>query len=154
LTASLLLLLLDLALGLVMRGLAPPLARTTPATLAIVAIAFAAAMPSAGARAADTKTAVPVDASTAAAILETRLAYVVTGDAAVARGAAAGRGALTEQLAARPAAELGKPEAVNLNAGNLSADSLSPFPLIYWHIAADEPVPNAKAVAALNAYCH
>jgi len=54
----------------------------------------------------------------------------------------------------RTSAEMAKPAAIDLNGATISADRLSPYPFIYWRVAPNQAVPNAKAAAALNAYFH
>ena len=63
--------------------------------------------------------------------LETRLAYLQTGDARVDDVSARGLGGLTVMLARRTAAELGPPQPVQPG-----RDDLTFFPLIYWPVTA------------------
>ncbi|CAH2600092.1 putative membrane protein [Rhodovastum atsumiense] len=79
--------------------------------------------------------------------LTTRLAYVVTGDAQVDAVSQAGLAGLSEYVNRRTAAALGEPAAVTPG-----EDDLSFYPLLYWPIAADAPLPGGPALAALNAY--
>jgi hypothetical protein len=81
------------------------------------------------------------------ATLETRLAYVVTGDSEVDEISKAGLSGLTLFLAQRTALEAGEPIAVNLD-----RDELAFFPLIYWPVAPNAPKPSAQALARIDAY--
>ena len=79
--------------------------------------------------------------------LETRLAYVVTGDDAVDRVSKNGLAGLSDYVNEHTAASLAAPAAVTPG-----ADDLSFYPLLYWPIAASAPAPPAGEVAALNDY--
>jgi hypothetical protein len=152
LSAALALLLLDLLVSFALRGLGPDLRERFPlrraAGLGVFMLAlFAARAP----LAAENR---PLDPAAVAAVLETRLAYVVTGRNDVDRVSALGLAALTQVLANRTSAEMAQPAAVDLDAGQLSADSLSPYPVIYWRVTAAQARPNARAAAALSAYLH
>ncbi len=78
---------------------------------------------------------------------ETRLAYVITGDAEVDSISKAGLAGLTLFLAQRTALEAGEP--VGLDLGR---DELAFFPLIYWPIVPDAPRPSAQVLARIDAY--
>jgi Domain of unknown function (DUF4159)/Aerotolerance regulator N-terminal len=79
--------------------------------------------------------------------LETRLAYVVTGDAEVDGISKAGLQGLTQFLAQRTALEAGEP--IGLDIGR---DELAFFPLIYWPIVPGAPRPSAEALARIDAF--
>ncbi len=79
--------------------------------------------------------------------LETRLAYVVTGDSEVDGISKAGLQGLTMFLAQRTALEAGEP--IGLDIGR---DELAFFPLIYWPIVPGAPRPSAEALARIDAY--
>src|SRR5262249_20745370 len=79
--------------------------------------------------------------------LETRLAYVVTGDAEVDRISKAGLQGLTLFLAQRTALEAGEP--IGLDPGR---DELAFYPLIYWPIAPAAPKPSREALEHIDAY--
>lgn len=121
---ALLLLLADLLIALRLRGLLRP---------ALVALALGLL-------------AHPVAAQPAAA-LTTRLAWVQTGDAQVDEIARMGLAGLSAQVNERTAAVLGEP--VGVVPGR---DELAFYPLLYWPLTADQPAPDAAAVAALNAF--
>ena len=79
--------------------------------------------------------------------LATRLAYVVTGDAAVDETVRQGLMGLSDFVNRRSAATLAEPLAVVPG-----QDDLAFFPLLYWTILPDAPAPNAAAAAALNSF--
>jgi hypothetical protein len=79
--------------------------------------------------------------------LETRLAYVVTGNAEVDDISKSGLAGLTLFLAQRTALEAGDPVGVDIG-----RDELAFFPLIYWPIAPDAAKPSAEALARIDAY--
>jgi hypothetical protein len=79
--------------------------------------------------------------------LETRLAYVITGDAEVDNISQSGLQGLTLFLAQRTALEAGDPVGLDI-----SRDELSFFPLIYWPIAPGAPKPSPAALTRIDAY--
>ena len=81
------------------------------------------------------------------AVSQTHLAYVVTGDPKVDDVSKAGLAGLSAVLANRTALEPGDPMGVDPE-----RDELSFFPLIYWPIAADTPIPSSAAMAKIDAY--
>jgi hypothetical protein len=81
------------------------------------------------------------------AALETRLAYVVTGDSSVDNISKAGLSGLTAVLAQRTALEAGDP--VGLDVGH---DELAFYPLIYWPIVPGAPRPSAEALKRIDSY--
>jgi len=81
------------------------------------------------------------------ATVETKLAYVVTGDAEVDSISKTGLSGLTLFLAQRTALEAGDPIGLDLN-----RDELAFFPLIYWPIVPNAPKPSAQALARIDAY--
>jgi hypothetical protein len=78
---------------------------------------------------------------------ETRLAYIMTGDAEVDNITKLGLQGLTLFLAQRTALEAGDP--VGLDP---SRDELSFFPLIYWPIVPNAPRPTPAALTRIDAY--
>ncbi|MGE5515303.1 MAG: DUF4159 domain-containing protein [Bacteroidota bacterium] len=128
LAAALVLLILDLLVALRLRGV---LGLGTAAALALI-------LPPEG-RAAD--------AFAAKAALETRLAYVRTGDAAIDGKSAAGLAALSRVIGERSTAALGDPMGVDVE-----GDPVLFFPLLYWPVTPGQPAPSAKAADKLNAY--
>ena len=79
--------------------------------------------------------------------LVTRLAYVVTGDAAVDEASRAGLTGLTQMLAARTALEPGEPAGIDP-----AKDELAFYPLIYWPIAPGRPQPPEAAIRRIDAF--
>ncbi|MBI4724051.1 MAG: DUF4159 domain-containing protein [Rhodomicrobium sp.] len=81
------------------------------------------------------------------ASLDTRLAYVLTGDAEADRISRAGLSGLSKVLSARTAVEPGEPMGVDP-----ARDELVFFPLIYWPVLPNaEPMPD-KVLAKIDAY--
>lgn len=74
--------------------------------------------------------------------LETRLAYLETGDTRVDTTSQRGLAGLTTMLARRTAAELGPPQAVEPGRHELTF-----FPLIYWPVTPDYGLDNVAALA-------
>ncbi len=81
------------------------------------------------------------------ATVETRLAYVVTGNAEVDGISKSGLQGLSIFLAQRTALEPGEPVGLDI-----SRDELSFFPLIYWPIVPGAPRPSAATLARIDAY--
>ncbi len=113
--------------------------RAAPAALAF-ALAFFTMSPSPS-RAADN------DDFAIKAITQTRLAYVVTGNADVDSIVKAGMAGLTLFLAQRTALEAGDPVGVDP-----ARDELSFFPLIYWPVVPGAPKPPQDAINRIDAY--
>ncbi|MEM9014432.1 MAG: DUF4159 domain-containing protein [Pseudomonadota bacterium] len=76
------------------------------------------------------------------AALETRLAFVRTGDPAVDRISEQGLAALSRQLYRRTSVEPAPPTGVDLG-----RDDLSLYPFLYWPITADATMPDDAALA-------
>jgi hypothetical protein len=79
--------------------------------------------------------------------IDTRLGYIVSGDAQVDSIARTGLEGLSEYVNARTAATLFEPDAVQPGQTDLSL-----YPLLYWPIAADAPELTSAQAAALNDY--
>jgi hypothetical protein len=79
--------------------------------------------------------------------LETRLAYVITGDAEVDNISRAGLRALTIFLAQRTALEAGDPIGIDI-----ARDELAFFPLIYWAVVPGAAKPSPAALSRIDAY--
>lgn len=116
--------------------------RAAPATLALaLALSAVAGAPS------------PVRADPASddfaikAVSQTRLAYVVTGNADVDSIVKAGMAGLTLFLAQRTALEAGEPVGIDP-----ARDELAFFPLIYWPIVPGAPKPPQDAINRIDAY--
>jgi hypothetical protein len=130
--------------------------RPAAATLALAIFALVAVAPQCFAqsgtpgRAAPSQAAPRTQTSDEEAVkstLETRLAYVVTGDAEVDRISKAGLQGLTLFLAQRTALEPGEP--IGLDPAR---DELAFYPLIYWPIVASAPKPAREALEHIDAY--
>ena len=78
---------------------------------------------------------------------ETRLAYVITGDAEVDNISKSGLQGLTLYLAQRTALEGGEPVGLDI-----ARDELSFFPLIYWPVVPNAARPSPAALARIDAY--
>jgi Domain of unknown function (DUF4159)/Aerotolerance regulator N-terminal len=141
--AALGLLLLDtlsvLYLGGGITRLMPRFSRAATAAVIILA-ALALAMPRAGAE--DSQI---TDAPRSA--LETKLAYVVTGDRDVDSISKAGLGGLTLFLAQRTALEAGEPIGLDV-----ARDELVFYPLIYWPIVPGAARPSEEALKRIDSY--
>ncbi|QDY69721.1 DUF4159 domain-containing protein [Qingshengfaniella alkalisoli] len=87
------------------------------------------------------------DAAAIAATSEVRLAYVVTGDPALDEVTEAGLSGLSRVLFNRTTIEPAEPVAVDLE-----RDELSFYPILYWAVSPDQPIPSAEAYARLNRY--
>ncbi len=82
-----------------------------------------------------------------ASTLQTKLAYVVTGDADADAVSKAGLSGLTLFLAQRTALEAGEPVGLDI-----SRDELSFFPLIYWPIVPNAAPPSQATLSRIDAY--
>jgi hypothetical protein len=87
------------------------------------------------------------DLRAAAIASELVLAHVLTGDAQVDRVAAAGLRGLTDTLFFRTSVEPAAPAGVDLE-----RDELAFYPLLYWPVTRDQPLPSSEAYAKLNTY--
>lgn len=81
------------------------------------------------------------------ATLQTRLAYVITGDPEVDDISRAGLDGLATFLGQRTALQAGDAMGVDI-----SRDELAFFPLLYWPILAETPVPPPAVLARIDAY--
>jgi Domain of unknown function (DUF4159)/Aerotolerance regulator N-terminal len=119
--------------------LVPRLARRTSAAVIILA-ALALTLPRAGA---DDSPASNVPR----AALETKLAYVVTGNRDIDSISKAGLGGLTLFLAQRTALEAGEPIGLDV-----ARDELAFYPLIYWPIVPGAARPSEQALKRIDSY--
>jgi Domain of unknown function (DUF4159)/Aerotolerance regulator N-terminal len=143
LLAALLLFLLDSAVVLFLGGGIQRLLPRFSRAAAGAAILFAAlALAPGHARAEEVRVGkVPQSA------LETKLAYVITGNAEVDTISKAGLAGLTLYLAQRTALEAGDPIGLDIN-----RDELAFYPLIYWPIAPGAPRPSEAALKRIDTY--
>lgn len=128
--AALVLFLIDMAAGLWVRAGGRAVRPAVGA--AIIAIAFAGSV---GPAAADEKFALESS-------LETRLAYLETGNPRVDDTSARGLIGLTSMLARRTAAELGPPQGVEPG-----IDALMFFPMIYWPVTPEYELDDVSTLA-------
>lgn len=133
------LLIADLLVALAIRGLLRP--RRVAYLLPFVALA---GMVPADPAAAQTEEGV---AGVVEAALETRLAYVVTGDESVDRMSEAGMFGLSEILRARTSVE-----PVEAAAVDIESDDLIFYPLVYWPMVESQPELSDAAVKRLDRY--
>ena len=135
LTAALLLTLAELVASLTLRGLLP---RPGPASIAAILAAVVAAPHPAEAQ---------DDRFAMAAALETRLAYVLTGNDEVDAMSELGLLGLTRVMAGRTAVEASFPMGVDPERHELAF-----FPLLYWPMVRGQPELSAHAMANLDHY--
>ena len=89
----------------------------------------------------------PGDEQAVAAVTDTRIAYVITGNGQVDAISRAGLAGLTRFLADKTALEPAAPAGVNI-----ASDELAFYPLIYWPIDPTAPMPDQQAIARIDAY--
>lgn len=116
--------------------------RTASAAVALFAIGLSAMLAVPSPIHADEKDDFAIKATS-----QTRLAYVVTGNADVDSIVKAGMSGLTLFLAQRTALEAGDPVGVDP-----ARDELAFFPLIYWPIVPGAPKPPQDALNKIDAY--
>ncbi|HVL70691.1 MAG TPA: DUF4159 domain-containing protein [Beijerinckiaceae bacterium] len=116
--------------------------RRPAAASAAVLLAVAAAAPDVRAQERPPLTREAIEAA-----LVTRLAYVITGDAQVDGISRAGLQGLTQVLASRTALEAGEPVGVDP-----ARDELAFFPLLYWPIVPNRPLPSELSIRRLDAF--
>ena len=89
----------------------------------------------------------PGDAEAIAAITQTRIAYVLTGDPGIDSVTRAGIDGLRRFLIDKTALEPGEAAGVDI-----AVDELSFYPLIYWPLDPDSEMPTEAAIARVDAY--
>ncbi|MGQ0677026.1 MAG: DUF4159 domain-containing protein, partial [Rhodospirillales bacterium] len=148
LAAALLLFIADTALGLVLRGLLglPPPRAAAAAGAAALALLLWSGAADAQSRAAR-QAASGNDGFALEATIETRLAYVITGNGRVDETSRAGLAGLTKVLNRRTVVEAAEPMGVNLE-----EDELSFFFLLYWPIDPAQRPLSANAARKVNEY--
>ncbi|MDX1484130.1 MAG: DUF4159 domain-containing protein [Alphaproteobacteria bacterium] len=162
LAIALALLILDLWVGLILRGLAPefwpflrasgeggapPPERPGAATAALaLAVGLTLALAAAPLRAQDASPRVS-DTRAMESTFETRLAYVITGDSRIDEISRAGLSGLSRVLRMRTSVEPQAPLAVDIE-----RDELAFFPLLYWPITGAQPLPSTAARTRLARY--
>lgn len=88
-----------------------------------------------------------VDQITLESTLQTRLAYVLTGNAESDEKARNGLFGLSIYLAERTALEPGSPVGVNLD-----EDELAFYPILYWPVTADAEPPSEQGLARIDSF--
>ncbi|PTW54979.1 putative membrane protein (TIGR02226 family) [Breoghania corrubedonensis] len=148
---ALLLLIADALAVLVLGGGWRLLQRPAGAAAALLAMGLLAGMPTDGHAQGTTATGsgrtVANEAWALDAVLTTRLAYVVTGNAQIDETSRAGLYGLSRYLESRTALEPGDPIGVRID-----QDELSFFPLLYWPIDENAAKPDAQTTARIDAY--
>ncbi|TDH34394.1 DUF4159 domain-containing protein [Pseudohoeflea suaedae] len=144
--AALLGLLIDTLIVLVMGGALRRLSRrrVTAATVIVFAAGFALLVAAPGAIAQDSQ---PGDVDIVDKLDQTHMAYVITGDDEVDRISREGLNGLSSYLANRTALEPGEPVGVDIE-----TDQLSFYPLIYWPMSEQAPMPSEAAISRIDAY--
>ncbi|NMG40176.1 DUF4159 domain-containing protein [Chelativorans sp. ZYF759] len=89
----------------------------------------------------------PGDDEAIAAISETRIAYVITGDSSIDSISRAGIAGLSRFLTDKTALEPGQPSGVDIE-----TDELSFYPLIYWPVDEATQMPSDEALSRIDAY--
>ncbi|MGO4707276.1 DUF4159 domain-containing protein [Microvirga sp. 2MCAF38] len=148
LAAALLLLLLDTIASLWLGGQFAALAsrfRRAGAGVVLILAALIAVASFSDVRAQESLP--PIDRNTISAALVTRLAYVITGDAKVDAISEAGLRGLTQMIGLRTALQPGDPIGVDP-----ARDELAFFPILYWPIVANRPIPSETAIRRLDAF--
>ena len=149
--AALLLLIADALAVLVLGGGWRLLQRPVGAAAVLLAAGLVVAMPGNGHAQGLTSTGsertVSDEAWALDAVLTTRLAYVVTGNAQIDETSRAGLYGLSRYLENRTALEPGPPIGVRID-----QDELSFFPLLYWPVDENAPQPDAQTTARIDAY--
>jgi hypothetical protein len=121
----------------------PRAGRAVPAALAL-AMLGAIPMSDALAQEGDIQ---PGDEEAIAAISQTRIAYVLTGDSSIDAISRAGLEGLGRFLADKTALEPGEPVGVDI-----AEDELAFYPLVYWPIDENAEMPSQAALARIDAY--
>ena len=150
LLAALLLAIADTAIGLAMRGLIRLRAARPAAGVAATAMLALALLVHGGPADAQTAGAAArsgPDARALHATLETRLAYVITGDRSSDEISRAGLAGLTRVLRQRTSVEPADPLGVDVE-----RDELAFFPLLYWAVSTRHPPPSERGLEKLNRY--
>jgi Domain of unknown function (DUF4159)/Aerotolerance regulator N-terminal len=145
LAGAILLLLIDIVIGLLMRGLLPRPGRAG-ALGAILAAGMVfqglLAAPPAGAQSSSSREDFAIKATS-----KTRLAYIRTGNAETDRISLAAMRGLSIILRRRTSVEPGTPMAVDPE-----TDELAFFPMLYWPIAVGQTPPSARSAERLNRF--
>ncbi len=139
--AAMALFILDCLAALILGGGLNRMRARRAITTGVVAVAILSGL---GAHRADAQTA---DEFALRNALETRLAYVVTGDDAVDQVSEQGLKGLNQILRDRTSVDAGDPAAINIE-----RDEIVFFPLLYWPVRPAAAVPSDAALAKIDAY--
>jgi hypothetical protein len=120
---------------------------TSAAILIAAALLPSAAQPVQAQEAPATATAASADDFALKASLQTRLAYVVTGDPEIDRTSEEGLSGLSKVLRARTALEPGEPMGVDID-----KDELAFFPILYWPVREDASPLSDETLAKIDAF--
>jgi hypothetical protein len=147
LVVAMILLLVDIFIALWLRGLLPAATRLrrVPATMLAIALLGGAALFPPNDAVAQARSG--PDEVMLRATLETRLAYIVTGNNEVDQISRAGLAGLSNVLKLRTSVEPAEPVGVNPD-----SDELRLFPFIYWPVTAEQPSLSRDGVAAVDRY--
>ena len=145
LAAALVLLAVDLIASLALSGRLRGPRSTIAAALALGLILPLLSPPALQAQVGDGPQ--PDDGLALRATSEVVLGHVITGDSRLDQRAYDGLYGLGRALTARTAIEPAEPLSVNIE-----TDELSFFPILYWPISVDQPLPSVEAYAKLNRY--
>ncbi len=124
--------------------------RAAAATLLLLGgagLALAPLLPALAQEAGQAQPRPPIRKEDVQAAFQTRLAYIVTGDAQTDAASRAGLQGLTAALAVRTAFEPGDPIGVDP-----ARDELSVYPLIYWPVVVGRPLPTDAALRRIDAF--
>ncbi|HEX9461346.1 MAG TPA: DUF4159 domain-containing protein [Alphaproteobacteria bacterium] len=154
--SAFLLLLADLIISLLLRGLTGRGVRwRSDGTAALIALAVLAShtalaqgtRPAPQAPAAARPADRPTDDGTLSSALTTRLGYVRSGSAEIDEVSRAGLIGLGAVLSRRTAIDPGQPAEIDIE-----HDEMAYYPLLYWPVAASAPPPTAAALSRVNTY--
>jgi hypothetical protein len=143
-TAALALLLVDCIAALAMAGALTRL-RGRRAAAAMVVAAFGGLLAIGGAQGQDDLS--EADRFAMRAALDTRLAYVLTGDPQIDDTSEAGLTGLTNFLAQRSSIEAESPMAIDIE-----RDEIVFFPIVYWPVTPEAEVPSPQTLAKIDSF--
>lgn len=147
LVAAMILLLADIFIALWLRGLLPAATRLRRAPAAMLAVVLLGGVVLLAPLEARAQTGGAADDAMLRATLETRLAYVVTGNSEVDQISRAGLTGLSNVLKQRTSVEPAEPVGVNPD-----SDELRLFPFIYWPVTTEQPGLSRQGVAAVDRF--
>ncbi|MFN4009934.1 MAG: DUF4159 domain-containing protein [Pannonibacter sp.] len=148
-SSAFLLLALDALIVLLMAGMLSRLrlARMAAVLVGFLAIGVALSFLVSAAGPAQAQATSSEDLKALEATVETRLAYVITGNPEIDEASRAGLDGLSQYLAARTALEPGAPIGLDI-----SSDELAFFALLYWPIDPASPKPDARTMGRIDGF--